>query len=103
MSDLDNVLALARHENIAIKISGLPALSMQTYPFRDVHDTAHRLFDAFGPQRSFWGTDLTRMTCTYRECIDLFMNEMSWLSGTDLEWVMGRGVMQFLKAAKPIA
>ena len=57
---------------------------------------ARRLFDAFGPRRTFWGTDLTRMPCTYRECIDLFTDELGWLKGEDLEWVMGRGVCEWL-------
>ena len=36
------------------------------------------------------------MTCTYRECVDLFTMELPWLAGTDLEWVMGRGVCEWL-------
>jgi hypothetical protein len=36
------------------------------------------------------------MPCTYRECIDLFTKELSWLKGEDLELVMGRGVCEFL-------
>lgn len=96
LADLPNVLALAKCPNVAVKASGLPALSTQPYPFADLHDTARRLFDAFGPRRTFWGTDLTRMPCTYRECIDLFTRHFSWLGGADLEWVMGRGLCDWL-------
>lgn len=96
LEDLPNVLALAACPNVAVKASGLPALSREAYPFRDLHDTARRLFDAFGPRRTFWGTDLTRMACSYRECIDLFTRELPWLGGPDLEWVMGRGVCEWL-------
>jgi len=42
------------------------------------------------------GTDLTRMPRTYRECISLFTEELPWLEGADLEWVMGRGVCKWL-------
>ena len=94
--DLPAVCALAKHANVAVKASGVAALSVQPYPFRDLHDAVRRLFDAFGPRRTFWGTDLSRMPCTYRECIDLFTKELSWLKGEDLEWVMGRGVCQWL-------
>ncbi len=52
--------------------------------------------DAFGPHRTFWGTDLTRMPCTYYECITLFTEHLSWLQGEDLEWVMGRGICAWL-------
>jgi predicted TIM-barrel fold metal-dependent hydrolase len=96
LDDLPAVCALAKHPNVAVKASGLPGWSVQPYPFRDVHEIVRRLFDAFGPRRTFWGTDLTRMPCTYRECIDLFTKELAWLKGEDLEWVMGRGVCEWL-------
>jgi L-fuconolactonase len=94
--DLPAVCALARHPNVAVKASGMAALSMERYPFRDLHPHIRRLVDAFGPRRTFWGTDLTRMPCTYRECIDLFTKELPWLQDEDLEWVMGRGVCEWL-------
>jgi predicted TIM-barrel fold metal-dependent hydrolase len=95
-ADLPNVCALARHPNVAVKASGMPSWSRQGYPFRDVQAAIRTLMEAFGPRRTFWGTDLTRMPCTYRECIDLFTKELDWLKGDDLEWVMGRGVCEWL-------
>jgi predicted TIM-barrel fold metal-dependent hydrolase len=94
--DLPAVCALARHGNVAVKASGMPALSRERYPFRDLHDAIRTLVDAFGPRRTFFGTDLTRMPCTYRECIDLFASELPWPKGEDLDWVMGRGVCEWL-------
>ena len=94
--DLPAVCALAKHPNVAVKASGMPSLSALPYPFRDLHDAIERLVDAFGPRRTFWGTDLTRMPCSYRECIDLFTEELPWLRGDDLAWVMGRGVCEWL-------
>jgi L-fuconolactonase len=94
--DLPAVCALAKHANVAVKASGMPALSTEGYPFRDLHPHIRRLVEAFGPRRTFWGTDLTRMPCTYRECIDLFTREQPWLKGEDREWVMGRGVCEWL-------
>jgi predicted TIM-barrel fold metal-dependent hydrolase len=94
--DMPKVCALARRPNVAVKASGMPSLSQQPYPFRDLHPHIQRLVEAFGPRRVFWGTDLTRMPCSYRECIDLFTRELPWLKGDDLEWVMGRGVCEWL-------
>jgi predicted TIM-barrel fold metal-dependent hydrolase len=94
--DMPKVCALARRPNVAVKASGMPSLSQQPYPFRDLHPHIQRLVEAFGPRRVFWGTDLTRMPCSYRECIDLFTKELPWLKGEDLEWVMGRGVCEWL-------
>ncbi|MEM7252160.1 MAG: amidohydrolase family protein [Pseudomonadota bacterium] len=94
--DIPAVCALAKRPNVAVKASGVPSLSGENYPFRDTHNAVKQLVDAFGPSRVFWGTDLTRMPCSYRECIDLFTKEMDWLSGDDLDWVMGRGVCEWL-------
>ena len=89
--DLPAVCALARHANVAVKASGMPALSQEKYPFQDLHPRIRTLVEAFGPRRTFWGTDLTRMPCTYSECITLFTEHLPWLAGDDLEWVMGVG------------
>ena len=62
----------------------------------DIHDNLHRLYDAFGPARCFWGTDITRMPCPWRQCVTLFTEELPWLKGRDLELVMGRAVCDWL-------
>jgi predicted TIM-barrel fold metal-dependent hydrolase len=94
--DVPAVCALARHPNVAVKVSGAPSLSQEGYPFRDVHQGLRAIVEAFGPRRAFWGTDLTRMPCTYHECIALFTEHLPWLTGEDLAWVMGRGVCAWL-------
>jgi predicted TIM-barrel fold metal-dependent hydrolase len=94
--DLPKVCALARRPNVAVKASGMPSLSKAPYPFPDLHDPIKRLVDAFGPRRTFWGTDLTRMPCSYYECVHLFTDHLPWLRGEDLAWVMGRGVSEWL-------
>ena len=94
--DLPAVCALAKHPNVAVKASGMPALSQERYPFRDLHPHIRTLVEAFGPRRTFWGTDLTRMPCTYYECIALFTEHQPWLQGEDLELVMGRAVCEWL-------
>jgi predicted TIM-barrel fold metal-dependent hydrolase len=94
--DLPKVCALAKRPNVAVKASGMPSLSKESYPFADLHDPIKRLVDAYGPRRTFWGTDLTRMPCSYYECVHLFTDHLPWLRGEDLEWVMGRGVCEWL-------
>jgi len=64
--DLANLLALARHPNVAAKASALPRYSSEAYPYRRLHPYLERVFDAFGPQRFLWGTDMTGIPCTYR-------------------------------------
>ncbi|MBN9539145.1 MAG: amidohydrolase family protein [Alphaproteobacteria bacterium] len=93
---LDKLVALARLPNVAIKATGAPHYSTQGYPFRNIQDGLHRIFDAFGPKRFFWGTDITRMPCSYRQCVTFFTEELPWLRGADLEDVMGRGLCDWI-------
>jgi len=95
-SNLEALLALAKLPNVAIKATGAPGYSTAAYPFRNLHDGLQRIFDAYGPRRFFWGTDITRMPCSYRQCITMFTEELPWLRGDDLEWVMGRGVAAWI-------
>jgi hypothetical protein len=81
---------------VAIKATGAPGYSAAPYPFRDIHDGLQRIFDAYGPKRFFWGTDITRMPCSYRQCVTMFTEELPWLKGNDLEQVMGQGVCDWL-------
>ena len=90
-------LARARREgieidarNVAVKATGQAGYALDAYPFRSIHDALHRVFDAFVPRRMFWGTDITRMHCTWRECVTLFTEELLWLKGANLELVMGQ-------------
>ena len=46
--------------------------------------------------RSFWGTDITKMPCSWRECVTLFTDELAWLSGKDLQLVMGDALCEWL-------
>jgi predicted TIM-barrel fold metal-dependent hydrolase len=94
--NLDELLTLAKLPNVAIKATGAPGYSTAPYPFRNIHDGLHRIFDAYGPERFFWGTDITRMPCSYRQCVTMFTEELPWLKGKDLEWVMGRGVASWI-------
>jgi len=94
--NLPQMQALAKHPNVAIKATGAPSYSAETYPFRDIHDKLKRIFDAFGPARMFWGTDITRMPCPYRQCVTMFTEELPWLKGRDAELVMGRGVCDWI-------
>lgn len=94
---LDKVLALARRPNVAAKVSALPCYADdKTWPFRSLHGPIRRVFDAFGPQRTFWGSDVSRLPCSYRDSVTMFTEQMPWLKGSDLEGVMGRGLCDWI-------
>lgn len=94
--DLDALLALARHPNVAVKSSALPCYTDEGFPYSGLQPYIRRVYDAFGPKRMFWGTDLSRLPCTYREGIAMFNEYIPWLGAADQEWIMGRGVCEWL-------
>ena len=93
---LKDLYPLAKHPNIAVKASALPCYTDEPYPFRGIHNHVKRVVDAFGPNRVFWGTDLSRLTCSYREAITFFTEELPFLSGADKEQIMGKAICDWL-------
>ena len=95
-ADLPHLLALAKRPNVAAKASALPCFSTDPYPYRNIHGYIRQVFEAFGPKRLFWGTDITRLPCTYRQAVTMFTEELPFLSESDKEWVMGKGLCEWL-------
>jgi predicted TIM-barrel fold metal-dependent hydrolase len=93
---LGELVRLARLPNVAVKATSAPHYSTLGYPFKNIQDGLHRIFDAFGPKRFFWGTDVTRMSCSYRQCVTFFTEELPWLKARDLEDVMGRALCAWI-------
>jgi len=100
-ANLGEMLALATYPNVAVKLSGAPSYSSHPYPYRNIHQYIRQIYDAFGPQRCFWGTDITRMPCSYRQCVTMFTEELSWLQGRDKELVMGDAICDWLGWQRP--
>ncbi len=95
--DFDKLLAIARRPNVAAKASALPCYTDDTYPFRSLHGYIRQVYVAFGPQRLFWGTDLSRSPIPYRQHVTMFTEEIGWLTSEDKEWIMGRGICEWLR------
>jgi len=87
---------LASCLNVAVKTSALSCYTTDPWPHKRIHGYIRQAFDAYGPKRLFWGTDLSRLPVTYSQGVQMFTEHMDWLKGDDLEWVMGRGLRQWL-------
>ncbi len=98
MAGARRVCELARYPNVSVKVSALACYSTQSYPFRNLHDPLKRVIETFGAERSFWGSDFSRLprSCSYRQAVTMFTEELGFLSASELEWVMGRGVLACL-------
>jgi L-fuconolactonase len=97
-AELPAVLALARYENVAMKLTGAPVLSLEPFPFRDLWPHLHRMVEAFGPERLMWGTDWTRATrlVAYDELVRYF-TETDELGPTDKELILGQSCRRIFK------
>lgn len=93
---LADLLALAKRPNIAVKASAVTDYSSEPYPFPVLHGYLRQVFDAFGPKRIFWGSDISRVRHPYRQMITLFTEELHWLTEDDKAWIMGRGICEWL-------
>lgn len=93
---LAELVALARFGNVAVKASALPCSATDGYPFRSTHPIVHRVLDAFGPRRVFWGSDLTRLPCRYSEAVRMFTEDLDGLDPDDRRQLMGEALLGWL-------
>jgi predicted TIM-barrel fold metal-dependent hydrolase len=90
-----DTIALAKHPNVSVKLSSAPAYTTQGYPFADMTPLIRGCFDAYGPQRCYWGADITNSLAkaSYRQRIAHFTQELDFLSEDDKDWIMGRAIV----------
>ena len=75
----------------------MPCYSNEAYPFRNLHGYLEQVYRHFGPRRRFWGSDVSRLPCSYRQALDHFVQELDFIAPADLPWVMGRGLSDVLR------
>jgi len=93
---VDSLLRLAEHPNVAVKATGVPSMATDAFPFLSTQPVLRQVFEAFGAERMFWGTDITRMPCDWSACVAAFTDHLPWLKGRDLELVMGDAIAAWL-------
>jgi len=91
------LLSLSTLHNVAVKVSAAPLFAHDDYPYRSMHEDLRAVVDAFGPRRCFWGTDLSRLPCTYQQAVTMFTDHLTWLDDAALELVMGRALMEWVR------
>jgi len=91
MTHIPALLKLARYPNIAVKATGAPGYSAEPYPFPKMAGYLRQIFDAYGPNRVFWGTDISKMPCPWKECVTMF-TDLPWMSEADKRLVMGEAI-----------
>ncbi len=96
-----HTLSLSKFPNVSVKCSSVANHSAEDYPYRDMAIHIRRIFDAFGPRRCHWGSDMTRALtkATYRQRVTHFTETLDFLSEEDKDWIMGRSLLARLNWA----
>lgn len=94
--DLSYLISLSTNKNLVVKLTSLPCYSSKPYPYYELHPYIRRIYDTFGPSRMFWGSDITRLTSSYKECLTLITEELPWLSESDKELILGGAICNWL-------
>ena len=95
MTHIPALLALAKHPNVAVKATGAPGYSSEAWPFPKMHTYLHQIYDAFGPERMFWGTDISKMPCSWKDCVTMFTEALPFLSEADKRLIMGDAICKW--------
>jgi predicted TIM-barrel fold metal-dependent hydrolase len=98
---IGQAVALAKYPNVSVKLSNLPNASLEPYPFKDLTPHIKRLYDAFGPQRCHWGTDVTNgfARVGWKQRLTHVSETLDFLNEQDKDWILGRSIVQKLKWA----
>jgi L-fuconolactonase len=89
------VLALAELPNVAVKASALQCFTSSTFPHDDLAQIVRDAVAAFGAGRVFWGSDLSRVPCSYEEVL-AFFDGLDFLADEQRDLIMGEGLLEWL-------
>jgi len=89
--DVANLVKLARHPAMHVKLSAFYALGRRTPPYDDMLPLIKELIRAYGPERLMWGSDSPYQVAnphTYRASIALIRDRLDGVSEEDREWLL---------------
>jgi predicted TIM-barrel fold metal-dependent hydrolase len=99
---LPELLALAAHANVAVKITAAPVLSEKPFPYTDLWGPLHELLGRFGPERCAWGTDWQRVRALvpYEQGVR-WITDTDELSAGEKQLVLGASLRRLLRWPPP--
>jgi predicted TIM-barrel fold metal-dependent hydrolase len=99
---LSTLPEFAAFEHVRVKVSGLPEVSREGFPFRDVRDHLADAVSRFGAERLIWGSNhpVVLHACTYAESLD-YLEDCEFLSSEQLAWLVGGTLQDLLGGSWP--
>ena len=97
--DVDALLALSRHPNTYVKVSGFPVSSEHDWPYSDMSPIVGRLIESYGAERLMFATDFPHIVaqCGYARGWRIADELKPSLSDTEREWLLGGTVSKLFK------
>lgn len=91
---LEPLLALARYPQVYVKISHVPRLSKQAYPYADAFDQVKRVYDRFGARRLMWGTDwpISLSELPYDKMVAVYRDNLGFLPAAERQQILSKTV-----------
>ena len=93
---IEPLFKLADLPNVAVKVSSLPCYVSDPYPFPSLHPIIARVVATFGADRCMWGSDLSRLNCSYGEWRRAITDEADYLSAREKDLLMGESLANWL-------
>jgi predicted TIM-barrel fold metal-dependent hydrolase len=97
IESIEPLLPLAEFDNISVKATALPSSVKDDFPFLSLADPIKMAIDAFGPSRVFWGTDYTRLSCSYLQAKEFFVHIAEKEYKDELPLMMGDALCEWLR------
>lgn len=95
------VAAMAKYPNIIVKTGAIGFMAKDDpYPYKSLQSLVRKTYDAFGPDRMVYASDITLLKGAYKESVT-FWTELDWMSDKDREAVMGGTFSEWLNWPLP--
>lgn len=94
-----DTIALAKFPNVSVKMKAGAQYAPEPYPHPKMNVELRRVFDAFGPRRCHFETDITQTLQQggYKQRVAHFTEALAFLSEDDKDWIMGRAILERLR------
>ncbi|MCG8586940.1 MAG: amidohydrolase [Pirellulales bacterium] len=89
--DIGQLLALAKHKNVHVKVSAFYKFGDKKAPYDDLAPLVRPVFEAFGPDRLMWASDCPYQLQNgnnYRDSVALISKELDFLEPSDRDAIL---------------
>ena len=93
------ITALTQHDNLTIKLPGFGEFCNLPCPFQQVPPLAELTLEAFGPQRTMWGSDWPPVSSRegFDNSLAFPLDYLSELSADERAWIFGKTAQKVWK------